>query len=67
MLAVLFRESRKSKLPPTRESRIQDEQAFYDRHAGGRTWKPAFKRFAPVPIALVAFAAALELTHLLLR
>ena len=67
MLAVLFHESRRFKSPPTREARIRAEQAFYDLHAGGRAWRPSVKRYAPVPLVLVAFAVAMELTHLLLR
>jgi hypothetical protein len=66
MLAVLFNGSRHRTSEPTREQRLRDEQAFYERHGGDRG--PRFKglaRFAPaVPIVLVAFAAVMGLTHL---
>ena len=67
MLAILFNKSRQRTVPRTRDERIREEQAFYDLHARDRTWKPGFKRFAPVPLVLVASAAVMGLTHLLLR
>ena len=48
MLAVLFNASRHRTAEPTREQRLRDEQAFYERHSGDRG--PRFKglaRFAP--------------------
>ena len=69
MLAVLFNASRHRTAEPTREQRLRDEQAFYERHSGDRG--PRFKglaRFAPaVPVVLVALAAVMGLTHLLAR
>jgi hypothetical protein len=69
MLAVLFNASRRRTPEPTRERRLRDEQAFYDRHSGDR--RPSFKgltRFAcAVPVVLVAFAAVIGLTHVLAR
>jgi hypothetical protein len=69
MLAVLFNASRHRPAEATREQRLRDEQAFYERHSGDPG--PRFKslaRFAPaVPAALVAFAAMMGLTHLLAR
>ncbi len=64
MLAVMFHASRHPAAGRTPDQRRRDEQAFYDLHSGDR---PRFKRFAAVPVVLVTFAAALGLTHLLLR
>ncbi|HEX4523965.1 MAG TPA: hypothetical protein VH704_10630 [Casimicrobiaceae bacterium] len=69
MLAVLFNVSRRPSTELTRQQRLRDEQAFYERHSGdrGRRFK-GLARFAPaVPVALTAFAAMMGLTHLLAR
>jgi hypothetical protein len=66
LLAVLFNASRHRRPESTREQRLRDEQAFYERHSGAR--RPGFKglaRFAPV--VLVVFAAVRGLAQLLAR
>ena len=35
MLAVLFNASRRRAVEPTRDQRLRDEQAFYQRHSAG--------------------------------
>jgi hypothetical protein len=69
MLAVLFNASRHRRPESTREQRLRDEQAFYERHSGDR--RPRFNglaRFArAVPVVLVAFAAVVGLAHLVAR
>jgi hypothetical protein len=64
MLAVLFNASQRRTAERTPDERRRDEQAFYDLYSGDR---PRFKRYAKVPVALVTFAAAMGLTHLLLH
>jgi hypothetical protein len=69
MVAVLFNASRHRTPEPTRQQRLHDEQAFYERHSGDRGLRfKGLARFAPaVPVVLVAFAAVMGLTHLLAR
>jgi len=67
MLAVLFNTSRPRGDLPTRDQRLRDEQAFYDRH-GGIRW-PRFRMpagFPPaLPVIVVALGLVRGLTHLL--
>lgn len=69
MLAVLFNASRPRAAEPTRNQRLRDEQAFYDRHSGDR-W-PRLRLWADlgpaVPVAVVAAGLVVGLMRLLLR
>ena len=65
MLAVLFNASRPRASELTRDQRLRDEQAFYDRHSGHH-W-PRFRKFAGlatgVPVAVVAVGLVLAATR----
>jgi hypothetical protein len=67
MLAVLFNDSRRQAAAPSRDQRLRDEQAFYDRHSGDH-W-PGFPMLArvgtAVPVAVVTIGLVLGLTRLL--
>lgn len=64
MLAVLFNASRSRASEPTRDQRLRDEQAFYDRHSGYR-WPRFLAGLAPgVPLAVVAVCLVLGLAGL---
>lgn len=69
MLAVLFNASRPRRAEGSRDQRLRDEQAFYDRHSGDR-W-PRFRIFAGlvpgVPVAVVAAGLVLAVAHLLVH
>ena len=65
MLAVLFNASRRRGVEPTRDQRLRDEQAFYQRHSAG--W-PRFRlpgTLGPaVPAAVLVLAVILGLARL---
>jgi hypothetical protein len=65
MLAVLFNASRRRAVEPTRDQRLRDEQAFYERHSAGR---PRFRLPATlgpaVPAAVLVLAVILGLARL---
>ena len=66
LLAVLFNASR-PRAELERDQRLRNEQAFYDRHGGGRRWRfPGFAGLAPgLSVAVVAFGVVLAVALLL--
>jgi hypothetical protein len=66
LLTLVNQRTRAELAPRTRADAVRDEQAFYEEHGPRLAAKPALRRLAVIPLALIAATAALAgLSHLI--
>jgi hypothetical protein len=67
MLALAYERSQRRTRATTPAERARAEQAFYDEYGRESRWAPALKRYAAVPLVLVASATLVGIAHLVVH